>query len=148
MRVNGPVPQFGVSPGKAKKADGQDGSFELPEETSSAQSRSGVRASHTSSMGALIAAQLHGVDEKEENERKRRRRRGVMRGQNILAALDELKIEMLAGRLSPTQILKLISSVEEREDSNDPRLEAILNEIELRARVELAKLQRKNSEQA
>ncbi len=75
------------------------------------------------------------------DERQARRKRGVKRGQIILGALDDLKIALLDGRMPLERLARVAASVSERErDSDDPRLEAILDEIELRARVELAKL--------
>ncbi len=149
MRINGPNTQFGIQTGKVKRAGDADGNFELPEEASGADGKPAAKTSGAPPMSALIAAQLHGVDEREQEERRRKRQKGVARGNTILTALDEIKIEMLAGRLSPAQVLKLIGTIEGREgDSDDPRLEALLDEIELRARVELAKLQRKNVMQA
>ena len=149
MRINGPNPQLGVQTTKVKRTGDADGNFELPEESAGTDGKQAARTSGASSMGALIAAQLHGVSERDQDERRRKRQKGVARGNNILGALDEMKIEMLAGRLSPAQVLKLIGTIEGREnDSDDPRLEALLDEIELRARVELAKLQRKDVPQS
>lgn len=147
MRVNNLTPQFGIQPGKVKRPGESDEVFELPEETSRADAKTGAKPASASSLGALIAAQLHGIEEEEIEERRRKRQRGVHRGLNILDTLDEIKLEMLAGRLSPNQILKLLGSLDAREpDSGDPKLNGILDEIELRARVELAKLQRKQGD--
>lgn len=72
-----------------------------------------------------------------------RRRRGVKRGRMILSALDDLKVAILEGRVPIDRLAQLAASVGERErDTGDDRLEALLDEIELRARVELAKLGR------
>jgi hypothetical protein len=100
---------------------------------------SGIAAS---SLGSLIAAQMQVVDDVEE--RKKRRQRSFERGKGLLTILDEIKLELLGGgQLSPGPMLKLIATIEGRErDSGDPHLEEIVDEIELRARVELAKLRR------
>ena len=69
------------------------------------------------------------------------RRRAVQRGSNLLDRLDDLRLALLAGGLSPGQIAELQRAVgSERGLVSDPRLLAVLDEIELRARVELAKL--------
>ena len=70
-----------------------------------------------------------------------RRRRTVRRAGQILDVLDEVKVALLEGSLSPLALDRLMSAVrEQREDTEDRALEGVLNEIETRAAVELAKL--------
>jgi hypothetical protein len=69
------------------------------------------------------------------------RRRAVQRGSTLLDRLDDLRLALLTGALSPGQIAELQRMVSsERGLVDDPRLIAVLDEIDLRARVELAKL--------
>jgi len=69
------------------------------------------------------------------------RRRALQRGSTLLDRLDDLRLALLAGGLSPGQISELQRVVmSERALVDDPRLLAVLDEIDLRARVELAKL--------
>ncbi len=83
---------------------------------------------------ALIA--LQGQDDNQE-----RRRRAVGRGKVALNALDELKIELLGGALGPSTLMRLKSVTTDLLDaSGDPKLDAVLAEIELRVAVEIAKL--------
>jgi hypothetical protein len=71
-----------------------------------------------------------------------RRRRSVRRAGRILDALDEIKVSLLDGRLSLAQLDRLKRAVQdERAFTDDPRLEGVLDEIELRAAVEIAKLE-------
>ncbi|MES2906431.1 MAG: flagellar assembly protein FliX [Pseudomonadota bacterium] len=148
MRVNGPSPQLGVTTAKVKKSGDGDGGFELPEDAAKSESASGARASSTSSLGSLIAAQLHSVDSEEWEEQRRRRKQVVKEGEDILGLLDDIKIDMLAGKLAPSHVLKLVSRIDARQrNSGDERLDSILDEIELRARVELAKLKRRDDEE-
>ena len=78
-----------------------------------------------------------------------RRRRAVKRGEDLLARLDDLRLGLLDGRLVPERLAHLARTVREaRVASDDPRLEAALAEIELRAAVELAKLEAAADEQA
>jgi hypothetical protein len=71
-----------------------------------------------------------------------RRRRAVRRAGRLLDVLDEIKLALLDARLSATQLDRLRRAIrDERELTDDPRLEAVLDEIELRAAVELAKLE-------
>jgi hypothetical protein len=71
------------------------------------------------------------------------RRRARERGERLLAALDDLRIALLDGRLPAAKLGALQQLVsEQRGRADDPRLAAVLDEIELRAAVELAKLER------
>ncbi|WP_337188440.1 flagellar assembly protein FliX [Phenylobacterium sp.] len=71
-----------------------------------------------------------------------RRRRSVNRAGRLLDELDGLKIALLGGELSKAQVERLARAVrEQRAATDDPKLEAVLDEIETRAAVELAKLE-------
>jgi hypothetical protein len=101
-------------------------------ETGGAARAAGVGA--LSSMGALLA--LQSVEDPLQ-----RRRRAVSRAGRILDALDELKLTLLDGAATPARLQSLMAAVrEERVNDDDPRLQGLLNEIETRAAVELAKL--------
>jgi hypothetical protein len=71
-----------------------------------------------------------------------RKRRQVSRAGRLLDELDEIKIALLGGDLSTAQLDRLARAIrEQREATDDPKLEGILNDIETRAAVELAKLE-------
>ena len=71
-----------------------------------------------------------------------RRRRSVSRAGRILDVLEGVKLAMLGGDLSENDLDRLRRAVrEERAATEDPKLEAVLDEIETRAEVELAKLE-------
>ena len=71
------------------------------------------------------------------------RKRLIRRGEDILDKLEELRHGLLIGTMSPDKLEGLARTVRiSREDCADPRLGAVLDEIELRAEVELAKLAR------
>ena len=96
-------------------------------------SAAGVSA--VSSLEALIALQEVGGPLE-------RRRRAVGRANTILAALEGLKLDLLEGQLTPGAMQALTRAVrEQRSLTDDPRLEGLLDEIETRAAVELAKLE-------
>ena len=66
--------------------------------------------------------------------------RGKMRAEDILDRLDDLRMELLSGGISREKLLQLSRIVAARKANvTDPRLAAILDEIDLRAQVELAK---------
>ena len=69
------------------------------------------------------------------------RRRAVQRGSVLLDRLDDIRIALLGGGLSPARVAELQRVAQsERGRIDDPRLLAVLDEIDLRAQVELAKL--------
>jgi hypothetical protein len=88
-----------------------------------------------SSVDALIALQeVEGPLE--------RRRKAVRRAGRILDVLDDMRICLLDGRADPAAAQRLAAAVrEERAMIEDPGLSGVLDEIETRARVELAKLE-------
>jgi hypothetical protein len=70
------------------------------------------------------------------------RRRAVAQGEKFLDALDGLRLALLEGNLPRAQLAALASLVQGHIALvDDPRLAEILAEIELRAAVELAKLE-------
>src|SRR4051812_6084958 len=74
------------------------------------------------------------VDDRPEQQPRRR-------GEEILARLDELRLGLLEGRIPRERLEDLVRLCEQqRSNVADPRLAEILDEIDLRARVELAKL--------
>ena len=90
------------------------------------------------SVDALLQVQsMGGAMEREA------RRRLIARGEDILDQLEELRHGLLMGEVPKDKLEALAASVRDRREScADPRLGAILDEIELRAEVELAKLGR------
>ena len=71
------------------------------------------------------------------------RRRAIVRGRSILDGLDALRVALLDGSLTARQIARLVDTVAaQRTLTDDPRLNAVLDEIDLRAQVELAKYDR------
>ena len=69
------------------------------------------------------------------------RSRGIKHGYSILDQLDEIRLGLLSGSLSSSRLAELGREIEDVRDSViDPQLSAILDDIELRAAVELAKL--------
>jgi len=71
-----------------------------------------------------------------------RRRRAVSRAGRILDVLEDMKRGLLDDGLRPQDMERLRRAVrDERLGTDDPKLEGVLDEIETRAAVELAKLE-------
>jgi hypothetical protein len=103
------------------------------DQTSSSAQVSGARP--MSGIDSILA--LQEVDDVEE-----RRQRAKRRGNLLLDKLEELKLALLSGTISPDALVELaLLTRGRREDSGDPALQEVLDQIELRAAVELAKLE-------
>lgn len=137
MKISGSSSNQPAGPARAARSAGGT-AFSLQAggagEAAGAAPTAGV--SGVASMGALLA--LQAVEDPLE-----RRRRAVSRAGRILDALDGLKVAFLEGEVSPDRLQALMAAVrEERGEADDGRLQDLLNEIETRAAVELAKLER------
>lgn len=88
-------------------------------------------------VGALLS--LQELPETKEEKRKRATRRA----NDLLDLLDDIKVSTLSGNVNTGQLLQLKNALSNKSDEiDDPKLQQILEEIELRAEVELAKLER------
>jgi hypothetical protein len=71
------------------------------------------------------------------------RRRAVRRGHALLEELQELQLGLIDGRLAEATLRGLATRLEEvRPAVDDPKLAAVLDQIEIRAAIEMAKLGR------
>jgi len=136
MRIFGPNgTTLATSTGPARKTSA--GSFTLPDLGTLQETRAPLAPKQTANIDALLAMQ--GIEE----DPVERRKRSAKRGKRALDVLDELKLGLLAGNLSPTMVNRLRDAATSlKESSGDPGLDALLSEIELRVEVELAKAAR------
>jgi hypothetical protein len=83
------------------------------------------------------------LQEAPDATRGRSKRRAKERADMMLDHLDEIRLGLLLGTIPMSKLEQLAQLVRaKREQIDDPKLLAILDEIELRAAVELAKLSR------
>jgi hypothetical protein len=83
------------------------------------------------------------VQESPDATKGRAKQRAKDRGLKMLDFLEEIRIGLLMGAIPRERLEQLAQMVRaKREQIDDPQLTAILDEIELRAAVELAKLSR------
>jgi hypothetical protein len=134
MRIYGPNGTTPGAPASSTKRTSSTG-FSLPEDLSSAtETRAAVAPKATANIDALLA--LQGIEE----DPVERRRRSVQRGKGALDVLDDLKLGLLSGNLDSSTVSRLRDAAANlKSSSGDPRLDAVLSEIELRVEVELAK---------
>ena len=137
MKVTGPSGVGSAQRPRPARAGGGEG-FRIftPQQVAGPGQASSVSAAQgVMGVEALLALQ----DVGNPTERKRR---AVGRAGRILDVLDNIKVAMLDGDLSGADLDRLRRAVrEERAGTDDPKLEAVLEEIELRAAVEVAKLE-------
>lgn len=133
MKVNGPS---GAAPAGGNRPVRSAGGFAMPQTAGAAPAaaaQASAPASAVADVSALMA--LQGVETATE-----RRRRAIRRGGTLLDRLDELKIAMLSGEAGETALERLGRTLrEERPDDDDEGLTGLLEQIDLRAAVELAK---------
>jgi hypothetical protein len=137
MKVSGPSGPAGASGARSAPAQTAAPGFSIS--TPSVGAPTGVTAAASvnavGTLEALMALQEVGGPLE-------RRRRAVGRADKILDALDGLKIQLLEGALNPAMLESLTRAVrEQRSMTDDPRLEDLLDQVETRAVVELAKLE-------
>jgi len=137
MKVTGPGRVGPTTGGKStKKAEAAPGFADLLRTGGAATTAPVAPATGPAAVDALLALQ-------EVPDSTQRRSAGLKRGRMLLDGLDELRHGLLAGSISPARVQNLLQSVRaERLDVDDSGLRAVLDEIELRAQVELAKMNR------
>jgi hypothetical protein len=92
--------------------------------------------SNLTNIGALLSLQT-------QDDPIERRKRATRRSNSLLDQLDEIRVSILSGGVSRDQVSALATTLREyRDEVDDAGLSAILDDVELRAEVELAKLER------
>ena len=93
----------------------------------------------TAPLDAILS--LQGIDADES--RKQAHARAAQKGFDMLSILDDIQMGILMGEISGSRLIALQRLIEEQRDSiDDPNLQDVLDDIELRAAIELAKLER------
>ncbi|MDY0008514.1 MAG: flagellar assembly protein FliX [Bdellovibrionales bacterium] len=143
MKIDGPNKTSGAKgPGKAggAKSTGStafSGLIDDTEETSGTSGSSG--ASSIARLDALLSLQ-----ETEDLTSEESARRAKKRGLQLLDELDVLRMGLLTGTVTQSQLGQLERMLKSnREGVIDPVLNSVLDEIDLRVQVELAKFGRR-----
>lgn len=139
MKVGGPN-GVGSTQGPAARGGARVAvsGFSVPSTDSAGEAQVASRLGGTpgvSSIDALLTLQEVGGPME-------RRRKAVRRAGAILDVLDDLKIGVLEGGVDRSTLGRLIEAVrQQRARTGDAGLEGVLDEIETRAAVEMAKLE-------
>jgi hypothetical protein len=135
MEINGPRRiETSTVRRVAKSATGTGSTFQVSD---TGDVRSAV-VSGPGPIGALDSIlMLQGLDDSVDG-----RSKAAAHGEALLDMLDQVRDGLLAGGVPRATLNRLANAVTRRHDQfNDPRLQGVLDEIELRAHVELAKLE-------
>ena len=123
---------------KARPAGGSGQEFSVSDSAAGESAQPARDVSGTGSVapvGALLSVQEVGDGEEKSHQEFRN-------ADEMLKLLDELRHGLLAGTVPPGRLRRLsLLANSTRGQFADPRLAGILSEIELRAKVELAKIE-------
>ena len=136
MEIRGPgrVEAAGVRR-VAKGAGGSDSTFSVPSSSGDARPQAVAAPGPLTALDSILA--LQGMDDSTDG-----RSRGLAHGEQLLDMLDQVRDGLLAGGIPRSTLNRLAVAVGRRHETfADPRLQGVLDEIELRAHVELAKLE-------
>ena len=137
MKIQGPGKTSGTS--KTNKKGKTESSGESFGDFVSKGTSESAGATTTKSIASVDA--LLSVPAAEDPTARAAKKRMRQRGGNILDALEKIRTAMLTGNLTVGNMIDVADVVaSHREKITDPMLTAIMDEIDLRAQVELAKM--------
>ncbi len=124
-----------LRPKKAAKGTGGNFRKALEEAAGAAEADAPVEPSTVAPVDSILAIQ-------EVPDATDGRSRGLMRqyGNDLLDRLDEVRHDLLTGAIPKERLAELAAKVRQQKNrSDDPRLNEIIEEVELRVEVEIAK---------
>jgi hypothetical protein len=133
IKGSGRVESAGVR--RVGKPAGSDSTFKVADISEQ------PRAQTVSGPGPIAAVEsiltLQGLDDSTSG-----RSKGLSHGEQLLDMLDQVRDGLLAGGIPRATLNRLAVAVGRRQEGfADPKLQGILDDIDLRAKVELAKLE-------
>lgn len=139
MKIEGPSKTQKTSSSKgASKSGKTDGTFGAMV-TGGAKETAGAGQTQSIAMvDALLSVQA--AEDPTEGAIKRRMKE---RADDLLGKLDEIRLGLLTGDMTVGHVLNIADVVaSHREKVSDPKLSGVLDEIDLRAQIEIAKMRR------
>lgn len=136
-RIDGPSPIRQAAPVKRASKAGSVSSSSFSEHLDEPE---GVASTSAASALGTVSGVL---DIQEVDDALARAAKGKLRAQDLLEKLDDLRLDLLTGTMSKAKLQRLADvTASRRAEVSDPKLGEILDEIDLRAQVELAKFTR------
>ena len=142
MKISNLGPTKATSSTSRKKKTSSAGEGEFADELRDSGS-AGPASAPVDSQTVGAVESILSVQEVPDATEERSRAQARDYGEAVLDRLEVLRRDILLGAISKEKLAELARTLRaQRSKSDDPRLNAILDEIELRAKVEIAKLTR------
>ena len=135
MRIENTARSSSVSARSGINRNGSNGGFFIAEEPAISHAAAATPTAPTAGIDALLA--LQAVEDPLFAKRK-----AIRRGNALLDTLEAIKGDLLLGQVSEGRLNQLMALVGQARERGLPGLDHLLDDIELRARVELAKFGR------
>lgn len=134
MRIENTARSSNVS-ARGGVARGGSGGFFVADEGAGNKVASSQPVGHATGIDTLLALQA-------VEDPLFARKKAVRRGNALLDTLEAIKADLLMGQVSEGRLNQLMVLIGQARERNLPELDGLLDDIELRARVELAKFGR------
>ncbi|MBJ3783912.1 flagellar assembly protein FliX [Devosia sediminis] len=135
MRIDGPNRSSGIAGRNAVGKAGTGPAFVPVGSEGTTRVNTAAPVAPAAGLDAILA--LQAVGDFSES-----RRKAVKRGTSLLDLLEAMKADLLVGRPSPGRLDAMVTQLGVLRERVEPGLDALIDDIELRVRVELAKLGR------
>jgi hypothetical protein len=135
LRIDTSNRTTGIGRGNAAGRSGSGAEFIPAGGNAPARVAGNVPVHAATGIDAILA--LQAVDEPLTGKKK-----ALRRGASLLDMLDDIKADLLIGRVSAERLDRMSAMLSEMRERSLPGLDGVLDDIELRVRVELAKFGR------
>jgi hypothetical protein len=132
MRIEGSNRTGQAGTGRAAQTRGDNSLFRLDDAAAPPRTAPAAQPAAVGGIEALLA--LQSIEDPLQS-----RKRIVKRANALLDELEQLKADILAGHLGEGHLNRLTALLTQAREEDDPSLQPLIDDIELRARVELAK---------
>ena len=123
---------------KVEAGHGAEFARHLKGSLASKETSAATEAANISSVDSILA-----IQEADDQTQKRGKRLGCQYGGDLLDQLEEIRCDLLLGEIDTDKLGSIAQKMRSnRRQSDDVKLNEIIDEIELRAEVEIAKLTR------
>lgn len=134
MRIEGPG-RIVSTPGKPGTSRGREGGTQFKINDNQSAPRAAQTAAPQAAAGIDALLALQAVDDATTG-----RRKAVKRANSLLDALEDIQADLLAGRVNESNLNRATALLGQAKGHSEPGLDELVADVELRVRVELAKL--------